>query len=303
MWPELSLIAGPPHLAATAPGSPKSCGGAPADTLAAGAALAAIVLTDRGSFSTMAAVPTLAELDAKPTHVPESVLLKRKVEDAAAKEALAARAQAKKDARTKRAAIFKRAEKYVAEYKARERSLIQMRRAAKSTGTFFVEPEAKLAVVVRIRGIMGVSPKVRKIMQLLRLRQINNAVFVRLNRATLQMLQMVVPYVAWGYPNVKTVREIIYKRGFGKINKQRIPLSDNSVVEEALGKHDIICVEDLIHEIATVGPAFKEANNFLWPFKLSSPLGGFSKKLLHFNEGGEAGNRETHINKLVQRML
>merc|ERR1712000_348737 len=134
---------------------------------------------------------------------------------------------------------------------------------AKSTGTFFVEPEAKLAVVVRIRGIMGVSPKVRKIMQLLRLRQINNAVFVRLNRATLQMLQMVVPYVAWGYPNVKTVREIIYKRGFGKINKQRIPLSDNSVV--------------------------KEANNFLWPFKLSSPLGGFSKKLLHFNEGGEAG--------------
>jgi len=178
----------------------------------------------------MAAVPTLAELDAKPTHVPESVLLKRKVEDAAAKEALAARAQAKKDARTKRAAIFKRAEKYVAEYKARERSLIQMRRAAKSTGTFFVEPEAKLAVVVRIRGIMGVSPKVRKIMQLLRLRQINNAVFVRLNRATLQMLQMVVPYVAWGYPNVKTVREIIYKRGFGKINKQRIPLSDNSVV-------------------------------------------------------------------------
>ncbi len=235
--------------------------------------------------------------------MPESVLLKRKVEDAAAKEALAARAQAKKDARTKRAAIFKRAEKYVAEYKARERSLIQMRRAAKSTGTFFVEPEAKLAVVVRIRGIMGVSPKVRKIMQLLRLRQINNAVFVRLNRATLQMLQMVVPYVAWGYPNVKTVREIIYKRGFGKINKQRIPLSDNSVVEEALGKHDIICVEDLIHEIATVGPAFKEANNFLWPFKLSSPLGGFSKKLLHFNEGGEAGNRETHINKLVQRML
>lgn len=32
----------------------------------------------------------------------------------------------------------------------------------------------------------------------------------------------------------------------------------------------IICVEDLIHEIYTVGPAFKQANNFLWPFKLSS---------------------------------
>lgn len=37
-----------------------------------------------------------------------------------------------------------------------------------------------------------------------------------------------------------------------------------------LGKFNIICMEDLIHEIVTVGPHFKEANNFLWPFQLSS---------------------------------
>lgn len=41
-------------------------------------------------------------------------------------------------------------------------------------------------------------------------------------------------------------------------------------VQAALGDKGIICVEDLVHEIFTVGPAFKEANNFLWPFKLSS---------------------------------
>jgi hypothetical protein len=39
------------------------------------------------------------------------------------------------------------------------------------------------------------------------------------------------------------------------------------------------------------------------PCKLSSPLGGFKKKLLHFNEGGDAGNREELINQLVQRMI
>jgi hypothetical protein len=32
---------------------------------------------------------------------------------------------------------------------------------------------------------------------------------------------------------------------------------------QGLGKHNIICVEDLVHEIMTVGPHFKEANNFL----------------------------------------
>lgn len=34
------------------------------------------------------------------------------------------------------------------------------------------------------------------------------------------------------YPNLKSVRELIYKRGYGKLNKQRIPLTDNSVIEQ-----------------------------------------------------------------------
>lgn len=160
-----------------------------------------------------------------------------------------------------------------------------------------------LGVVFWATGIIGVSPKVRKILQLLRLRQIHNGVFVKLNSATIKMLRLVEPYVAYGYPNLKSVRELILKRGFGKVRKQRIPISDNSVIEGVLGKHDIICVEDLIHEIYTVGPHFKEAANFLWPMKLSSPKGGFSRKLIHFNEGGEAGLRGEKINGLIKQMI
>lgn len=69
-----------------------------------------------------------------------------------------------------------------------------------------------------------------------------------------------------------------------------------------LGKHGIICMEDLVHEIYTVGKHFKAANNFLWPFKLSSPRGGMKKKTTHFVEGGDAGNREDQINRLIRRM-
>ncbi len=126
--------------------------------------------------------------------------------------------------------------------------------------------------------------------------------FVKLNKATWNMIRIIEPFVTFGYPSRTTIKNLVYKRGYGKVNRSRIPLTDNSIIAKELGQHGIASVEDLIHEIATVGPAFKEANNFLWPFKLSSPLGGFSKKLLHFNEGGEAGNREEHINKLVQRM-
>lgn len=37
-------------------------------------------------------------------------------------------------------------------------------------------------------------------------------------------------------PNLKTVRELIYKRGYGKVNHQRIPLTDNALIEKYLGK-------------------------------------------------------------------
>lgn len=126
---------------------------------------------------------------------------------------------------------------------------------------------------------------------------------VRINKATLGLIKRVEPYIAWGYPNLKTVREMIYKRGFGKVNGQRVALTENDIIENALGKSGLICMEDLIHEIYTVGPAFKEASNFLWPFQLSAPNGGLVKKRVHYIEGGDAGNREERISALVSRML
>lgn len=235
--------------------------------------------------------------------VPENLLKKQhRLEELKAKrqeEAL----KHKKVLKQKHALKFKRAEQYVKEYRAQERSLVRFRRQAKKAGQFFVEPEAKVAVVVRIRGILGVPPKAKKILQLLRLRQVHNAVFVRLNKATINMLRCVEPYIAYGYPNLKTVHQLIYKRGYGKIDKQRVPLSDNRIIEEHLGKQNVICMEDMVHEIVMCGEHFKEVNNFLWPFKLRGPTGGFKYHLLHYCDGGDAGNREEKINELIQRMV
>ena len=60
-----------------------------------------------------------------------------------------------------------------------EKDLIRLKREAKKEGGFYVEPEAKLAFVIRIRGINDMHPKTKKILQLLRLRQIFNGVFVK----------------------------------------------------------------------------------------------------------------------------
>jgi large subunit ribosomal protein L7e len=203
----------------------------------------------------------------------------------------------------KRKAIFKRAETYVKEYRDAEREKVRLARVSRQNGTLYVEEQPKLAFVVRIKGINKIAPKPRKILQLLRLLQINNGVFIKLTKATQEMLTIVNPYIAYGYPNLKSVRELVYKRGYGKINKQRIALTDNQLIEDNLGKYGIVCMEDLIHEIYTVGPNFKQASNFLWPFKLSNPNGGFrERKFKHFIEGGDLGNREDNINALIRQM-
>merc|ERR1712157_687623 len=218
--------------------------------------------------------------------VPESVLKKRKRDEQWAAQKAAERETKLSDLKKKKKVIFKRAEQYVKEYVSQEQDLVRMKRAARAKGSFYVPAEPKLLLVVRIRGVCDMHPKTRKILQLLRLRQINNAVFVKVNKAVINMLRKVEPYIAYGYPNLKTVKELVYKRGFGKVNKDRMPLTDNSIIEE----------------IYTVGPNFKEANNFLWPFKLSSPNGGFTQKRRHYVEGGDAGNRETKINNLIRQM-
>merc|ERR1711962_1520700 len=131
--------------------------------------------------------------------------------------------------RAKRVDIFKRAEKYVKEYRDAERDELRL-----------------------TWGINQVAPKVKKVLQLFRLRQINNGVFVKLNKATLNMLRICEPYITWGSPNLKSVRELIYKRGHVKIDGNRKPITSNDMIEQSLGKFGIICVEDIIHEIFTV---------------------------------------------------
>jgi len=234
--------------------------------------------------------------------VPESIMRKRKYLAKIRKTAISNLKKRAKERKDKRKVIYKRAKQYLEEYHRRDRELITLRRMARNSGNFFREPEPKLAIVVRIRGINGVDPKTKSILRILRLRQIQNAVFVKLNASTLELLRKVEPYIAWGTPNLKTVRELIYKRAHAKINGQRATIYNNHIIDKMLSKYNILCMEDLVHEIYTVGPYFKQVNNFLWPFKLSSPTGGYNKKTVHFVEGGDAGNREDLINRLIQRM-
>lgn len=75
-----------------------------------------------------------------------------------------------------------------------------------------------MILLLDLFSINKVAPKVKKVLRLLRIRQINNATFVKLNKATLNMLRIAQPYITYGYPSLKTIRTLLYKRGFVKVS-------------------------------------------------------------------------------------
>jgi pantothenate synthetase len=94
--------------------------------------------------------------------VPESVLKKRKTYEALRQKRDAEKADRLKKAGVKQQEIVKRAAQYVSEYKSIENDKIRLRREAKLSNSFYVPAEAKVAFVVRIRGIIGLAPKAKK---------------------------------------------------------------------------------------------------------------------------------------------
>ena len=45
----------------------------------------------------------------------------------------------------------------------------------------------------------------------------------------------------------KKICDLVYKRGFGKVEHRHTPLTDKSIIEDAFGKFGIICIDDVIH--------------------------------------------------------
>jgi len=45
------------------------------------------------------------------------------------------------------------------------------------------------------------------------------------------MIRKVEPYITFGYPSISTIRKLVYKRGFARVDGRRVPLNDNRIVD------------------------------------------------------------------------
>ncbi|KAI4330015.1 hypothetical protein MLD38_028329 [Melastoma candidum] len=235
-------------------------------------------------------------------YIPEVILKKRK-----SSEEMALRRKAQLELRQKRNKLskandFKTPEQFIREYRDKEIDLVRMKHRVKRSKPNLSSLDSRLIFVVRIQGKNDMHPKTVKLLNKLRLRRVFTGTFLRVNEGVMEMLKKVEPYVTYGYPNLNNVRELILKKGFARIEGERVPLTDNTIIEQQLGKLGIVCLEDMVHEIANVGPHFKEVASFLWPFNLNKPAGGIRRTKLTYKDGGETGDRGEQINELISKM-
>jgi large subunit ribosomal protein L7e len=147
-----------------------------------------------------------------------------------------------------------------------------------------------------VRGVGDISAQQKILLNKFGLRGVNTAVFVRGTLANIRQLGRVENYITWGEPSKKLISELIYKKLFGKTGEERVQIKSNAQVEQYLGG-DVICLEDIIKEIAQLGSNFERITNFIFPFKLTTPEGTLASRIRKpVGSNGHWGYRGEDIN-------
>eukprot|EP00347_Sterkiella_histriomuscorum_P007373 403349189 len=129
-----------------------------------------------------------------------------------------------------------------------------------------------LILAVRVKQSDNTTPQAQKILRTLGLKELNNAVLLKSDPDTEKQLIIIQDYIAYGYPTKQVVNDLIRKRGNIKKEGKRLAISDNNLIEELLGAHGIICLEDLIDSAIRCNVKdshFEEVRQVLWPFQLT----------------------------------
>lgn len=216
---------------------------------------------------------------------------------------------------------------------------------SKVTNMLYVPNEPNFLIVILVRSKCRISAKLNKVCDLLRLEKIHTAVIVKNNESIRNMLKIIKDYVAFGFISFSVLRQLLIKRGKGRNYDKHSHQFNTKVLEQenfqisslfnselkiiknekirrkkghseinltpenlsSIFKNDpnIRCVDDLALHLYTQSEYFKIVNNFLCPFKLNCPKGGYKhrKKGLHFVDGGILGNWHYEIENLLLRMV
>lgn len=168
-----------------------------------------------------------------------------------------------------------------------------------------------------------------------------SAVFVPVDGAHCEMLNLIHPFVMYGFPTKQTIRNLFTRRAVFKVRNHEpsrpkdtvattsvntdyraslvsgelapaprplkplsmaplwYALTDNVIVEQRLGHLGLLCVDDLVHEVWSCGPAFQALKAEMGVFRLchmKTVEGVFYRNKCF-------GNFDASINLLVEKLI
>jgi len=147
----------------------------------------------------------------------------------------------------------------------------------------------KRIAVVKVRGNIRVSQKVRDTMKLIGLTRVNHCSIIDDRVNYRGMLQKAKDYITWGEPSAETVTKMLRKRG--KATDELVAKNTKyKTVDEFVGAFMKFEAEMGDLKIKRV-------------FRLSPPRKGYASTKKPFTKHGSLGNRGEKINKLLARMI
>ena len=159
------------------------------------------------------------------------------------------------------------------------------------------EKNKKRIAVVRLRGSINVSKKVKDTLNMLRLYKRNGCVVIPNTPYYIGMIIKTKDYITWGEIDEQTFLELVKQRG-------RI-VGNKLLTEEYLKDKTKLSFDQLTKNYFAFKIELKQIPGLKLFFKLKPPAKGFERKGIKtpYSMGGALGYRKDKINDLIRRML
>ena len=154
-----------------------------------------------------------------------------------------------------------------------------------------------LLAVIRVRGDVNKSHKIKDTFSLLRLHKKNHLVLVPATESIKGMLFKVKDFIAFGMIDKPTLVALLKSKG-KLIGKKPI---DEDFIKNVLGYEGF---EDLADKLLSLDLKYQDLEKIVPVFRMHPPRGGFLKGIkVQFTQGGALGFHGKKINDLINRMV
>ena len=161
----------------------------------------------------------------------------------------------------------------------------------------------EVVFVVRVQGSKNLTNQQKSILNKLGLRKIHEGHFFLNTEELKTKLKCVENQIVFGALTFASAKELVNKRAFFIKGDEVAPLTSNKPVEDHLGSHGLVCIEDLVAELVKGGKKFEQVKKFLCSFKLNKPSGGYGDKKRSVRQGGVWGFYPDGLNDLLAQMI